>query len=281
MTQYSGALEKMQVRADSENKVQYTLPIGEHRIGMNALIGRKITLTNLSQINCIHCGIQTNKSYSQGFCFNCMRSLAQCDECIMKPEQCHYAQGTCREPQWGEANCFNTHYVYLANTGQSKVGITRQIHGVVSSRWMDQGATQAIVLYRVSNRLMSGLVETACKSFISDKTNWRLMLKGEPEKLDLKALKNEMKDAIASQIQAIRNEYGLLAVQDIDHETVDIHYPVSQYPEKITSLNLDKESSFTGTLKGIKGQYWMLDDNRVINIRKYTGYQATLLISDQ
>jgi hypothetical protein len=145
---------------------------------------------------------------------------------------------------------------------------------------MDQGASQAIVLYRVSNRLMSGLVETACKSFISDKTNWRLMLKGEPEKLDLKALKEEMKTAIAPQIQTIRNDYGLLAVQDVEHETIDIHYPVTQYPEKISSLNLDKEPSFTGTLLGIKGQYWMLDNNRVINIRKYTGYQATLSVID-
>ena len=280
MTQYTGALAKMHVHADTEHHVQYTLAIGEHLVEMNSLIGRKLTLTNLAQINCIHCGTQTNKSYSQGFCFNCMRALAQCDDCIMKPEQCHYSQGTCREPQWGEAHCFNTHFVYLANTGQSKVGITRQIHGNVSSRWMDQGASQAIVLYRVSNRLMSGLVETACKSFISDKTNWRLMLKGEPEKLDLKALKEEMKTAIAPQIQTIRNDYGLLAVQDVEHETIDIHYPVTQYPEKISSLNLDKEPSFTGTLLGIKGQYWMLDNNRVINIRKYTGYQATLSVID-
>ncbi len=278
MTQYTGDLAKMIVDVDSNNLVQYTLPIGDERVAMNGLIGQTVSVTNHSTITCVGCGTKTNKSFSQGFCYPCMKRLAQCDDCIMKPELCHYAQGTCREPQWGEAHCFNTHFVYLANTGQAKVGITREIHGRVSSRWIDQGASQAIVLYRVSNRLMSGLVETACKSFIADKTNWRTMLKGAPELIDLVALKSEMQNSIDEQIVSIREQYGLLSVQDVAHEPVEIHYPVTAYPDKITSLNLDKAPDFTGVLQGIKGQYWLLDDNRVINIRKYTGYQATLTV---
>ena len=280
MTQYTGDLAKMVVGVNDDHVAQYTLPIGEHKVVMNELIGRSISLTNHAKITCVGCGSATNKSFSQGFCYSCLRALAQCDECIMKPEKCHYAQGTCREPQWGEAHCFNTHFVYLANTGQSKVGITRQVEGKVSSRWLDQGASQAIVLYRVSNRLLSGLVETACKSFIADKTNWRTMLKGQPEPDDLFILKQEMMTSIAPQITALREQYGLLAVQDVEHESVDIHYPVTQYPEKVVSINLEKTPSFTGTLLGIKGQYWLLDDNRVINIRKYTGYQATLSVNN-
>jgi hypothetical protein len=60
-----------------------------------------------------------------------------------------------------------------------KVGITR--HSQIPTRWMDQGASQAQPIFRVSSRLQSGLVETAFKAHIADKTNWRAMLKGEAE----------------------------------------------------------------------------------------------------
>ena len=49
-------------------------------------------------------------------------------------------------------------------------------------------------------------------------------------------------------------------------------YPVEQYPEKVRSLNFDKEPEVSGVLTGIKGQYLMFGDNRVINLRKFGGY---------
>ncbi len=275
-TTYTGALHKMHVRADESNTVNYTLSIGNETININALIGKEVSLTFNGEINCVHCNRKTKKSFNQGYCYPCLISLAQCDSCIIKPEKCHFHEGTCREPQWGQAHCFNEHFVYLANTGTVKVGITRQISNTISSRWMDQGATQATVMLRVPDRLTSGLVETLCKNHIADKTNWRTMLKGQPENVDLNQVKQALLGSIENELNALKQEKGLQAICEVDGPVYDIHYPVEQYPVKIKSLNLDKEPGFSGTLQGIKGQYWMLDNDRVINIRKFAGYNASL-----
>ncbi|WP_394220463.1 DUF2797 domain-containing protein [Alteromonas gracilis] len=275
-TTYSGMLKKMRTTADENNTVHYSLPIGDELVDVNGLIGKEVTLTYTGEINCVHCNRKTKKSFNQGYCYPCLISLAQCDSCIIKPEKCHYHEGTCREPEWGEEHCFNEHFVYLANTGTVKVGITRQITDGVSPRWMDQGATQATVMLRVPDRLTSGLVETLCKDHIADKTNWRTMLKGKPDEVDLDQVKAELMSKIESDLEALKQEKGLQAVSEVTTPIHDIHYPVEDYPVKIKSLNLDKTPSFTGVLQGVKGQYWMLDGDRVINIRKFAGYNVNI-----
>jgi hypothetical protein len=130
----------------------------------------------------------------------------------------------------------------------------------------------------VPDRLTSGLVETLCKAHIADKTNWRTMLKGAPDKVDLLQVKDELLGKISEELDALKQEKGLQAISEVSSTTHDIHYPVNDYPVKIKSLNLDKEPSFSGVLKGIKGQYWLLDNDRVINIRKFAGYKATLSV---
>ena len=239
-TVYSGALRKMRTKADTNNNVVYQLPIGEHTLDINPLIGQKVSLTFTGEIHCVHCARKTKKSFNQGYCYPCLISLAQCDSCIIKPEKCHYHEGTCREPEWGEEHCFSDHFVYLANTGTVKVGITRHVTDAVSSRWMDQGATQATVMLRVPDRLTSGVVETFCKSYIADKTNWRTMLKGAPESVDLNAVKQELLAKISDDLDAVKQEKGLQAVSEVEGPIFDIHYPVEEYPEKIKSINLDK-----------------------------------------
>ena len=276
---YSGPIAKMLTSVDSQNNAQYTLPIGPVRVAMNELIGKQIEVQFTQTITCVHCERPTSKSFNQGYCYPCLQRLAQCDTCIVKPELCHYSKGTCREPQWAEAHCFNDHIVYLSNTGNVKVGITRQLQKGVSTRWIDQGATQAVAMFRVANRLISGLVETACKQYVGDKTNWRTMLKNEYETLDLNALKREIMSKVQPDIDNIHEQYGLLAVTPIESFAVDIHYPAQQYPTKVSSINLEKEGGFVGQLLGIKGQYWLLDNDRVINIRKYGGYHWDITVN--
>ncbi|TDF35096.1 DUF2797 domain-containing protein [Alteromonadaceae bacterium M269] len=276
MTSYQGNIRKMRVSTDENNHVQYALPVGEQLVDMNALIGKKISVHYQGEIHCVHCATKTKKSFNQGYCYRCLTRLAQCDSCIIKPELCHYDAGTCREPEWGEANCLSDHFVYLANTGTVKVGITRHVTNGVSSRWIDQGATQAIAVMRVQNRLTSGLVETAFKEHIADKTNWRTMLKGQPDNVDLQSLKESLLEQVEGDLDEIIDEYGFQAIDIVDVPAIDIHYPVEQYPEKVTSINLDKDGQFEGILNGIKGQYLMLDGNRVINMRKYAGYFLTV-----
>ncbi|WP_246261045.1 DUF2797 domain-containing protein [Alteromonas ponticola] len=277
---YSGQLRKMAVSAQPGETAQYSLQLAEQPLQLNEFIGRRVTLSYQGQINCVHCQAKTNKSFNQGYCYRCLITLARCDSCIIKPELCHYHEGTCREPRWGEENCFAPHFVYLANTGNLKVGITRHVSAGVSSRWIDQGATQAIAMLQVNDRLTSGKVEMICKQHVADKTNWRTMLKGEPEKLDMAAQRDYLLEKIKQELALLSHDHSAFDYSIIDSKPIDIDFPVEQYPVKIKSLNLDKTASFSGVLKGIKGQYWLLDDDRVINIRKFAGYQVDLSVEE-
>ena len=270
-----GNLDKMITELGSQGEVQYTLPLGEQRLGLSPLLGRSITLHYTGQIHCTACGRLTKKSYSQGHCYPCSQRLASCDLCIMKPETCHYAAGTCREPEWGEANCMQPHFVYLANTSGLKVGITR--HTQVPTRWMDQGATQALPIFRVQSRYHSGLIEQICKAHVADRTDWRKMLKGDGEPLDLVAARDSLLAACAAELAAFRAEYGEVALEVLpEAEVLTLTYPVGQWPTKISAHNLDKTPQVSGTLQGIKGQYLIMDSG-VINIRKYTGYELEVV----
>ncbi|MNM81235.1 hypothetical protein D3C81_932310 [compost metagenome] len=204
-----------------------------------------------------------------------MTKLAQCDVCIMAPEKCHYDAGTCREPSWGEQFCMTDHVVYLANSSGIKVGITRATQ--LPTRWLDQGASQALPIVRVATRQQSGLVEDLLRSQVPDRTNWRALLKGDAEELDLVAIREQVFDACADGLRELQGRFGLQAIQPLaDAEVVQMKYPVEAYPAKIVSFNLDKDPVVEGTLLGIKGQY-LIFDTGVINIRKYTAYQLAVL----
>ncbi len=268
----SGAVRKMKTRLD--DPVSYTMLLGDNEIPVNGYLGERLQLEYSGVINCIHCDRKTNKSFNQGYCYPCFKRLAQCDSCIVSPEKCHYAAGTCREPEWGEEHCMIDHIVYLANTSGIKVGITRGTQ--VPTRWMDQGATQARPVYRVSSRLHSWLVETAFKAHIADKTNWRAMLKGDGEPCDLEEVRQRLVSECVDELEEITRVHGLTAITELpDESETRISYPVLEYPVKVASLNLDKTPSVGGTLMGIKGQY-LIFDSGVINMRKYGGYQLSL-----
>jgi len=249
--------------------VQYQLPIGDELLAMNPQLGKIIQLSYQGEIHCIACGRKTKKSFAQGHCYPCFRRLASCDMCIMKPETCHYAAGSCRQPEWGEANCFVPHYVYLANSSGIKVGITRGTQ--IPTRWIDQGATQALAVFQVASRLQSGLLEVVLKQHVSDRTDWRKMLKADAPPLDLKSIRDELLDKCSDEISIIKKQQGEAAIQLVDENVIEISYPILTYPEKIKSLNFDKQPEIEGVLNGIKGQYLILDGG-VLNIRKFSGY---------
>lgn len=270
--QQSGHLSKMVVSLGNQetDQVQYQLPLDEQRLPLNEVLGQRISLRYLGEIHCINCGRRSNKSFNQGYCFPCLRKLARCDQCIVSPEKCHYHEGTCREPEWGEEFCMSDHIVYLANSSGVKVGITRATQ--LPTRWIDQGAVQALPIMRVKTRYQSGRVEHVLKQHVADKTNWRTMLKGHIEPVDLSAARDSLFEKCQSELKELEQEFGVQAFQRLDDaETVDIHYPVLEYPVKVSSHNLDKTPLVEGVLMGIKGQYLILD-NGVINIRKYTAY---------
>ena len=266
----SGHLAKMQVELDQQ--VQYFLPLDDHREPLNALLGKQIRLEYLGDIHCIHCGKRSKKSFSQGYCYPCFTKLPQCDTCIMSPEKCHYEQGTCRDPSWGEEYCFTDHYVYLANSSGVKVGITRGSQ--IPIRWIDQGATQAMPIFRVKSRYQAGLIEDCLREHVADRTHWQKMLKGNSDPVNLEEIRDSIIAKSESGLSAIEQKFGLLAIQRLYHQQiVDINFPVLEFPEKVKSLNFDKQPIVEGVLQGIKGQYLILNTG-VINIRKFTAYNV-------
>ena len=269
---YTGNIQKMQVRMDEP--VSYALPLGEQLIPLNPLLNKKISLAYTGQISCVYCGRKTTKSFNQGYCYPCFQKLAQCDSCIIAPDKCHYDAGTCSEPLGAEEFCMQDHIVYLANSSGVKVGITRASQ--VPTRWMDQGAIQALPVFRVRTRQQSGFLELLFKQHISDKTNWRAMLKGDTDLLDLEAQRQQLLTECADDIRALQDRFGLHAISILNGmKTVEIHYPVDHYPDTISSLGFDKDHNIEGVLLGIKGQYLILDTG-VINIRKFSGYEIKL-----
>lgn len=276
MTTISGQLTKMAVTLAADNQAQYTMRLGEQQMAMNPLLGQTIHLRFLGEINCLNCNRKTKKSYSGGFCFPCSQRLAQCDICFVRPELCHFEQGTCREPDWGEAVCMQDHIVYLANSSGLKVGITRI--NQIPTRWIDQGATQALPIFRVQSRYQSGLVEVLFKNHVSDRTDWRKMLKGEAMPLDLAAERDRLQAECQQEVSELKQQFGDQAIDLLPAENVqEISYPVDQYPAKITSLNFDKTPEISGQLQGIKGQYLIFDIG-VINIRKFSAYQVEMVV---
>tara|TARA_B100000686_G_C16804754_1_gene989126 strand:- start:9565 stop:10401 length:837 start_codon:yes stop_codon:yes gene_type:complete len=257
------------------NPVSYWLPIGQESLALNELIGSDITLQFTGNIYCIECGRKTKKSFNQGHCFPCLRSLAACDTCIVKPETCHYEKGTCREPEWGEANCMRPHVIYVANTSGLKVGITRASQ--VPTRWIDQGAIQAMPMFQVESRLQSGLIEVVLKNYANDRTEWRKMLRGDPTSLDLIFERKRLYEQAKPDLLRYQDWIDASLIGSCTGDGIRLNYPVINYPETIKSHNFDKHSSVSGCLQGIKGQY-MIFDNGVLNIRKFGGYELKLSV---
>jgi len=267
-----GILRKMKARLGSP--VEYALRAGDEDVDLNLLLGKQLKLEYSGVINCVHCGRKSNKSFNQGYCYPCFQSLAQCDSCIIHPEKCHFDQGTCREPAWGERFCMQDHIVYLANSSGLKVGITRATQ--VPTRWIDQGATQALAVLRVRSRLQSGTLEVMFKQHVADKTNWRDMLKGSAAELDMVAERDRLLAECQEEITELEQRFGFFAISVLNGiDPVSIEYPVQEYPSKINSFNFDKEPLVEGQLLGIKGQY-LIFDGGVINLRRYGGYEVAV-----
>lgn len=267
-----GTLRKL--RAERNEPVSYFLPLGDFSVPLAPFLGNTLHLHYQGAIYCVACNRKTSKSYNQGYCYVCFRKLAACDMCILKPETCHYHLGTCREPAWGDTHCMVPHIVYLANSSGLKVGITRETQ--LPTRWLDQGATQALPIFRVATRYQSGLIETVLAQHISDKTNWQALIKGDSDPVDLMAERDALLARCAQEISDLQQRFPEQIQTLPEAISESFRYPVLEYPKKIVSFNLDKEADVAGTLLGIKGQYLLLDTG-VINIRKYTAYQVELL----
>lgn len=257
--QYEGVLTKMQT--EFSNPIQYYLVFENSFLNLNQLLGKELEIVHQGY-QCLECG-KKKKIFRQGFCYDCFMGSASAGDWIMKPElSTAHLEIEDRDLEYEKKVQLQPHIVYLALSSEVKVGVTRKTQ--VPTRWIDQGAIQAIPIVEVPNRYLAGITEVALKSLYADKTNWQKMLKGEIPSVDLIAERNGLKYVLPKEVQ----EYYHPESKDL----YELQYPVLEYPKKVSSLNLEKLPNFSGKLMGVKGQYLIFEDGTVFNIRTYEGY---------
>jgi hypothetical protein len=260
---YEGVLSKMQT--EFGNPIQYYLVFENSFLNMNQLLNKELEI-NFLGYQCLNCG-KKKKIFRQGFCYDCFYSSPAVGDWIMKPELSTAHLGIAdRDLDYEQKVQLQPHIVYLALSSEVKVGVTRKTQ--IPTRWIDQGATQAISIVEVPNRYLAGITEVALKNHYADKTNWQKMLKNDVLPTDLIAEKLKVESLIPLEAK----EFYHLDKNDL----YEMHFPVLEYPKKVTSLSLEKTHTFQGKLMGIKGQYLIFDDGTVFNVRSFEGYVVSI-----
>ena len=261
---YNGVLTKMQT--EFLNPIQYYLVFENDFVNMNQLLDKNITI-EFTGYQCLNCSLN-KEIYRQGFCKSCFFDIPQAADWIMRPElsTAHLGKED-RDLNYERKVQLQPHIVYLANSSNVKVGVTRKSQ--VPTRWIDQGAHEALEIVEAPNRYLAGITEVALKNHVADKTNWRKMLKKDNDDANLM----EWRDKLYQYIPAEAKSYFI----ENNSET-HLQFPVAKYPEKPSSLNLKKTRKFSGKIVGIKGQYLIFDDNTVFNIRANEGLVISLLV---
>lgn len=254
---YQGVLTKMETEFSSP--IQYYLVFENDFINMNQMLGKAIAI-QFVKYQCLNCGLD-KPIYRQGFCRNCFFEIPQAADWIMRPElSTAHLDKEDRDLEYEKKVQLQPHIVYLANSSNVKVGVTRRSQ--IPTRWIDQGAHEAIEIVEVPNRYLAGITEVALKDYVGDKTNWRTMLKNEIVDENLVEWRERLKQYIPDEAK----DYFI----ETNTET-NIDFPVIKYPTSPKSLNLIKTQSYTGKLSGIKGQYLIFEDDTVFNVRGNEG----------
>ncbi|WP_068597766.1 DUF2797 domain-containing protein [Vaginella massiliensis] len=259
---FEGQIHKM--ITEDANPIQYYLDFSSEFVAMNQLIGRDVRL-RFDHYQCLGCN-QDLEIFRMGYCKNCFFTLPQANESIIRPELSTAHLGIeQRDLEWEMKFELQPHIVYLANSAGLKVGVTRKTQ--IPTRWIDQGASFALVVARTENRYQAGVIEVALKAHLADKTNYQKMLKNMLEEVDLIAEFEKVKQFVPEDQQVFLVD---------EPQIYAFEYPVLQYPTKIKSVNLKKDLSVEGKLVGIKGQYLIFHNGRVLNVRSHEGFYLKL-----
>jgi hypothetical protein len=261
---YQGVLKKMMT--ENADEIQYYLDMKTDFLNMNQLINKEISLKFVTY-ECLNCHLE-KEIYRQGYCKSCFFDAPNAGDWIMRPElsKAHLDEED-RDLTYEKSVQLQPHIVYLANSGNVKVGVTRKTQ--VPTRWIDQGAHEAIEIVEVPNRYLAGITEVALKEHVGDKTNWRKMLKNDIEDANLIVWREKLKDFVPEEAKQYFIE---------NNAETHLKFPVLKYPEKPKSLNLIKTPSYKGRLVGLKGQYLIFEDQTVFNVRSNEGLVVSIEI---
>ncbi len=254
---FKGVLKKM--TTEMGTPVRYFLNLDNDFIEINQLLDRTLKL-EFAGTMCLNCN-DSKPIFRQGFCKRCFFESPSVGDWVMRPElsKAHLGEED-RDLEYEKRVQLKPHLVYLALSSHLKVGVTRQSQ--VPTRWIDQGAHEAVGILEVPNRYLAGIAEVSLKAHFSDKTNWRKMLQNDYQDVTWDQAIGQACAGLPEELKQYQIEGQNLTI---------ITFPVLQYPEKVKSLNLERENSYTGILKGIKGQYLLFEDQTVYNIRSNEG----------
>ena len=255
---FQGVVKKMVTELSTP--INYFIEFEDNFIHLNQFID-KLFKFECTGYSCLSCS-ESQNLYRQGFCKSCFFESPLTGDWIMRPElsKAHLNIAD-RDLDYEKKIQLQPHVVYLSNTGRIKVGVTRKSQ--IPYRWIDQGAHEAVELLQTPNRFLAGEAEVALKKYMSDKTNWRSMLKNERDSSNIKSSKDHAKNFIPS---------NLLHYFVDASNVLSIDFPVVEYPDNPKSIKLNKDSFFSGILKGVKGQYLIFEKNQVLNYRAHEGH---------
>lgn len=272
---WEGNVRKMGSIVDSDGMVEYRLRGADvlekmPDLSANVWVDQDVKVSFEGDIHCVETGKRIKKTYGEGLSYDAfLRSPLACPS-ILRPELSRIHEGIAlRDEVWEREHHLQPHVVYVSQTSHLKVGVTRASN--VPSRWVDQGAVGAIVVANTPYRQLAGEMEVVLKSLLSDKTNWRAMLKHvEVDQSELEDAKDECLDALGGVYESFF---------ELSDEVTSLTFPVLRYPEKVKSVKLDKDPTLEGKLVGIKGQYWLFEDGRVWNVRSHAGYRVRIEVN--
>jgi len=224
---YEGVLTKMET--EFAKPVQYYLVFESDFLNMNQLLGKTLSI-EFVKYQCLNCGLD-KPIFRQGYDKQCFYNTAQTGDWIMRPElSTAHLDKEDRDLAYEKKVQLQPHIVYLANSSNVKVGVTRKQQ--VPTRWIDQGAHEALEIVEVPNRYLAGITEVALKDYVADKTNWRKMLKNDIEDENLLEWRDRLKQYIPEEAKPYFIE---------NNQETHMEFPVNKYPEKPKSLNIKKD----------------------------------------
>lgn len=121
------------MRTEFTDVVQYYLVWENDFINMNQMLGKKMSI-NFLRYQCLNCGLE-KKIYRQGFCYDCFSAIPQAGDWVISPEKskAHLGEED-RDLEYEKRAQLQPHIVYLANSSDVKVGVTRK--NQVPTRWL-------------------------------------------------------------------------------------------------------------------------------------------------
>lgn len=265
-----GNLRKM--KTELAEPVKYSLLLHDilepkYELPLHPLLGKDIRIQWKGYMNSILSGKKLNKVFGEGLSYPEFMESPLAVPSIMRPELSRIHEGIAlRDLEWETKHHLTPHTVYLSNTSDLKVGVTRNTQ--IPTRWIDQGATQALKIAETPYRQAAGLLEVELKNYVGDKTAWQKMLKNQS------GFKGDLQEEWGQLLKKIPQEFEnyVLYKEKIQH----INYPHLQWPEKLKSFRLEKVHMIEGLLTGIKGQYLLFDNHKAINIRSHSGYRIEI-----